>query len=213
MHLTCLIPTRGKERAGFLAHCLRLLNTQTRKPDAILVVDHAPTSNEIDITQRYRIGYQACKNTDLIAFIEDDDYYAPEYLETMLNAYNGADIMGLNQTPYYHIFERKYFYQRHTTRAAAMSTFIKPNLDINWPKDSEPFTDLHIWEQIKKRHMVAPPHEGFAIGIKHGTTLTGASYHNTRMERYRFHDPKMKWLKEHTTKESFEFYRSIGKAN
>lgn len=103
-----------------------------------------------DITKRYRTGYDLLrgKGLDVIAFIENDDWYAPDYLERMGEQWELAgrpDLFGTAYTIYYHIGLQAWLTMEHRRRASAMNTLIKPDLNITWCADSEPYTDIHLW--------------------------------------------------------------------
>lgn len=104
---------------------------------------------KFDITKRYRLGYEAMSaEVDLIAFIENDDWYAPDYLERMGEewlAQGRPDIFGTGYTIYYHLKQRAWFHWPHTPRASAMNTLLRPGMDMNWPMDEDPYTDLWLW--------------------------------------------------------------------
>ena len=77
-----LIPDRG-DRPKFLAQCLAMMNRQTLRPVHIELVNDTAMSNAVDITWRYRLGYERIgASVDVIAFIENDDWYHPQYLAT-----------------------------------------------------------------------------------------------------------------------------------
>jgi hypothetical protein len=150
---------------------------------------------------------------DLIALWEDDDYYSPKYLETMVEHWlikDKPDIFGTEYTIYYHIRLRKYFTMTHKTRASAMNTLLKPGLKINWPVDHEPFTDLFLWTMSRLQGKTFNPGRHISIGIKHGVGLMGGKTHVDRFERYEpprgTSDLDFKFLKENMDAESFEFY-------
>ena len=84
-----IIPDRG-DRPKFLENCLRMLKAQTMQPTIIEIVNDAPFSDEKDITLRYRLGYERLRNKEIevIALIENDDWYAPDYLEIMYNKFS-----------------------------------------------------------------------------------------------------------------------------
>lgn len=205
MKVCVLIPDRG-DRPEFLANCLRMMNVQTLKPDHIELVDYAPTSDRCDITQRYRVGYSGIdRGFDVIAFIENDDYYAPDYLETMVTAWAFAGkpaIFGTNYTVYYHVRIGAYFTMYHAQRSSAMSTLIRPGLDIDWPVDHEPFTDMWLWERLKGKTF--NPGRHIAIGMKHGVGMCGGRSHIDKLERYRF--PDNGFLKSNLDLDSYNFY-------
>ena len=149
---------------------------------------------------------------DLIAFIENDDYYAPNYLETMAQLWidNGcADLLGTTYSYYYHLSLLKFSRLEHFTRSAAMNTFIKPNLDISWCADSEPYTDMHLWTNLKNvsKSLVAPE-KIISIGMKHGIGKCGGAHHTNRLDRYHQEDENQSWLRSNSNS-SFDFYHNM----
>lgn len=204
-----IIPTR-RDRPGFFENCIRMIESQTIKYDFMSVQDYLPWSENKDITQRYRIGYDDLndKDVDVIALMEDDDYYSPDYLETMVrewDAYGRPDIFGTNYTIYYHLKLKKYFTMHHPERASAMNTLIKPNLKIKWPPDDEPYTDMALWSQLKGQTF--RPSKCISVGIKHNIGLTGGRNHNDRLHRYKFEDGG--FLQNTLDPESFDFYSNV----
>jgi len=216
--IAVIIPTRG-DRKLLLNNCYRMLSEQTLGPCFILTADYIPKSNEKDITERYRFGYDHLrrKDFDLIAFIEDDDYYSPDYLETMATEWLRAgkpDIIGNSTSIYYHLKLKKYFTLNHPNRASAMNTLIKPDLDFPWCADNYEYTDAHLWKlanikftnlQILKGHLFVPD-KIISFGIKHGSCLVGGRFHNDRLERYDKDDSDLSFLKQNCDAESFKFY-------
>ena len=229
-----IIPDRG-DRPDFLFNCWRLLKRQTLQPDQIELINDKPLSENIDITWRYRKGYnrfcQEYRNgknpnktvfekMDVIAFMENDDWYAPNYLATMVAAWHLAgrpDIFGTNYTIYYHIGLRAYFTMKHIERSSAMSTLIKPDLDIKWPNDHEPFTDMWLWTRSNLAGKTFDPGNHICLGIKHGFGLFGGGSHNQRLDRYEpprgTHDHHGDFLKSIIDPESFDFYAKFKQEN
>jgi glycosyltransferase involved in cell wall biosynthesis len=203
-----IIPDRG-DRPAFLANCLRMMRGQTLQPVGIALMNFAPRSADKDITVRYREGYDFWKGDtcDVIALIENDDYYAPDYLEKMAAAWDEAgrpDIFGTDRTIYYNLNERAWKVMLHSRRSSAMSTFIKPNLPLTWPVDSDPYTDIHLWKTVKGcTRTFDPP---ICIGIKHGVGLCGGRMHVDHLERLEYKDPNMAQLWAWMDSESFKFY-------
>jgi glycosyltransferase involved in cell wall biosynthesis len=213
MNVGIIIPDR-RDRPQFLENCLRMMDRQTLKPDRICVMEYAPESDKCDITQRYRRGYHhLCgKDLDIIAFIENDDYYSPEYLEYMVNKwqeYGKPDIFGTNYTIYYHLKLGAHFTMYHQDRASAMNTLIKPDLDINWPVDHEPFTDMHLWANIKG--ITFMPEKVIAIGMKHGIGLCGGKSHVDKLYRYTNNDDG--FLQRTVDEDSYKFYSQFYEPN
>lgn len=222
MKIGIIIPDRN-DRPLFLQNCLRMINNQTIKPDIIELVNDTPLNfngdgysepdKEIcDITWRYRTGYDRLRNKRLdgILFMENDDWYAPNYIETMFKEWEKQgrpNVFGTNYTIYYHLKERGYFTMNHIHRSSAMSTLIKPDLKFNWCVDHEPFTDLHLWKVIKG--ITFNPGKHICMGIKHGIGLCGGRGHVDRLHRYSNNSPKdvdFSFLKQHMDEESFLFY-------
>lgn len=211
MRIACLIPTRG-DRPLFLENCLRMLNNQTVLISHIEIVDDSPVNNTCDITWRYRNGYDRLRNKgfDVIALIEDDDYYAPDYLETIIRAWEAhgkPELFGTSYTIYYNLREKSWLTMHHSTRSSAMSTLIKPDLLFPWTCDNDPYTDIWLWKLLNG--VIFVPKKHICIGIKHGIGLCGGQHHTTKLERYTNKDPDQISLKEWTDPESFIFYSQI----
>jgi hypothetical protein len=215
MKIGIIIPDRG-DRPLFTLNCKRIIKNQTIQPEIVLFVDFKPENKAVDITKRYRIGYEYLRNKglDVIFFMENDDYYAPNYLETMLKAWENAGkpaLFGTTKTIYYHIKLRKHYTMHHVTRSSAMSTMIKPDLKFNWCADYNPYTDCHLYEVLPYKLFTPDPDKPICIGIKHGIGMTGGHGHATRLDAYdslstSANDPEMSWLRDKMDGESFDFY-------
>jgi hypothetical protein len=211
MKIGLLTPTRG-DRSKFLEHAKYLMAQQTLQADHIEIVDDVPKSRLCDITYRYKIGCYRLfqKGVDVILFWEDDDHYAPNYIETMINTWVKAgktDIFGIAQTIYYHLGLKKYITLNHPDRASMMNTMISKNAKINWGNDNYAFTDLVLWKQLKHKATFIP-HEILSLGIKHGIGMSGGSGHKTTF-KYTHDDENLEYLQKTVDQKSFEFYRSI----
>jgi len=216
MKIGIIIPDRN-DRPEFLANCLRMIKAQTLQPEIIELVNFEGdgTRNEKgelvpDITKRYRIGYEKLrgKGLDFIAFIENDDWYSPNYLEQMANYWNTCNepkIMGTSYTYYYSLRKHMYFMFDHGDRASAMNTLIKPDMEIEWCADDVAYTDMHLWSTIKG--FLFRPDPVISVGIKHGVGLCGGKGHITRLHRYTQGD--IEWLRSLLDPESFSFYTSL----
>ena len=224
-----IVPYRG-DRPRFFENLKRMLNAQTLQPTIIEFVDFPPAGENKDITVRYREGYERLrgKGLDVIALMEVDDWYAPDYLEVMYNEWEKEgrpDIFGQTYTIYYHIKEFGYFTMHHIepARSSAMNTFIKPDLNLTWPPDFDPYTDVHLWKfaDINQHQFIAPAHrlrgvvftpkKHICLGIKHGVGLCGGGSHIHGLERYTYtrngvEDKEKKFLRETMDAVSFEFY-------
>lgn len=219
MKIAALIPDRN-DRPLFLQNCLRMIEAQTVKVDVVNLVNYEPLSDAVDITQRYKKGYDELRGLgiDLIFLFENDDQYSPDYIETMLaywELHGKPDLFGTAYTIYYHIELRAWFKMEHHQRASAMNTVIRADLNFPWCVDHEPFTDLHLWSMgspgagIQSR-VVFLPTKVISIGIKHGVgkTIPGGSHviEPRMIPRYANLDPDFEFLKENMDEESFKFY-------
>lgn len=208
MRVGIIIPDRG-DRPEFLKNCLRMISNQTLQPSIIELVNDEPLSKECDITWRYRTGYDRLRNKelDIIALIENDDWYSPTYLETMVNEWinrGKPNIIGTDHTIYYHIGLFAHFTMHHTQRSSAMSTLIRPDLEFKWCQDNEPYTDIHLWESLKG--IIFKPENTICMGIKHGVGLCGGRSHVDRLNRYVNKDENKDFLKKILDLDSYWFY-------
>lgn len=210
-----IVPTRG-DRPEFLKHCRYLISQQTLTPERVMFVDFEPESDQCDITKRYRFGYNAMRNFDfdVIAFMENDDWYSPDYLETMVREWENfgrPDLFGLTYTIYYNLRVFGYFKMQHYQRSSAMSTLIKPDLSFDWCPDHEPFTDVHLFNTLRYKLWTPPKH--ICLGIKHGIGKTGGKSHVDRLYRYSTNggviDEDKAFLKSIVEPHSFDFYVNL----
>lgn len=206
------MPHRG-DRDMFLPQFYKCLDSQTLKPSRVEIIDYVPKNGDVDITPRYREGYERLRGkVDLIAFMEIDDFYRPEYLQTMASGWKAnrcPDIFGTNYTIYYHVGIKKYFRFEHYGRASMMSTVIKPDLEINWPVDHDPYTDLHLWKNQKGwTKATFAPNKHITVGIKHGIGMCGGRMHIDHLYKYNNSDEDLSFLSA-IVGESLDFYKSL----
>jgi len=176
-----LIPDRN-DRPQFLQHLFKMLDGQTMQGFRVELVNFKAISNAPDLTKRVRLGFQKLKTDgcDCVLIMENDDYYAPNYIETMVNKwleFGKPELLGTDYTYYYHIFKGKYRLLKHPNRASLMNTLISCKIDPEWCEDSEVYLDLHLWKQHKG--VAFSPLHPIAIGIKHGIGKCGGNGHFT----------------------------------
>lgn len=215
LRVAVIIPDRG-DRPELMKQCLRLLARQTLQPYIYAIDNDPPANDKPDITTRYRRQYERLNtiypnSIDVIAFIENDDYYAPDYLESMCAEWEKQgrpNMLGCSFTVYYHLRLRAWFTMHHSTRSSAMNMLIKPGLTINWPLDHDPYTDAHLWNTVKGG-VVFTPQPAKCLGLKHGTGKCGGRNHTDKLHRFINPDPQMEWLAKHVDAESLEFYKGF----
>lgn len=227
MRIGVIIPDRG-DRPEFLENCKRMIRAQTTHP-AFTYIDSLPVkSDDFDIVPRIKRLYEKVNfiahidKVDVIAIWENDDWYAPDYLEIMAAAWDKhgrPDLFGTCYTVYYHIKLKRYFTMEHHQRASLMNTMIRPGLTFPWCVDNEPYLDLHLWHgsgmgpaPILNRK-IFKPEKHISIGIKHGIGKCGGGSHNLdeRIEG-RYYNLDNGFLKATLDPESFEFYNNYFKA-
>ena len=208
MKVGVIIPDRN-DRPKFLEHCLKMLSKQTMQPTFIEDVNFVNPTNNFDLTQRVRIGFDRLKNIcDCVLIIENDDYYSENYIETMVNKWielGKPELLGTDYTYYYHIFKKQYRKLIHKGRASLMNTLINTKLNVNWCDNNDIFLDLHLWN--KHKGLTFTPEVPIAVGIKHGIGLCGGSGHNRMVLTE--NDESLEVLKSLVDKESFNFYKSL----
>lgn len=234
MRIATITPTRG-DRPQFLKIAKKLLTLQTYQPDEVIIVDDPAASDGIDINWRYHEGCRRAveKNCDLLLFWEDDDYYSPSYIETLVHAYQSCQkkplIFGLGDTIYYNILVRKWGKMIHPGRASAMNTLITAETYkcFSWPKDAlkyDPehgtgFLDKSLWDWAQKERfgktMPTNVSSPLSIGIKHGVGKCGGSHHDIKESSWLIPlknvDPDLLWLRSHVVPEVFPFYEKLAK--
>ncbi len=219
--VSTLTITRG-DRPEMLSNMKRLMERQVLQPHGMVIVDDEPKSKKKkDITWRYRVGLQRVfeqhPDTDLVAFIEDDDYYGENYLLTMAGSFNLQHIkpalIGFEKTYYYHL-EAGVQVLDHPDRSSMFTTCVTREVydDMVWPKDDYSFVDIEMWKQFRGLLIREPRHNylaELAMGIKgYGEgDLFGGSGHS-QLKRYS-KDNNMEFLKHVVDDESFEFYTNL----
>lgn len=208
MKIGVVIPDRG-DRPRLMENCRRMLDAQTLPPAAIVTICDPPSSEACDITKRYRQGYTIISkmDVDVIAFIENDDWYAMDYLEVMAKSWENhgrPQIFGTNYTIYYHIKLRRYFIFDHFDRASMMNTLIVPGLPINWCADENPYTDMWLWGECRLTSKTFKPNRPISLGIKHGEGKSGGDFHTNLFDYFKENDNG--FLERTLDPVSFQFY-------
>ena len=147
--------------------------------------------------------------------MENDDWYAPNYIESMLNMWKAKgqpDLFGIDYSIYYHIKSNNYLWWVHQGRSSANCIMIKPRLKINWPADNFNFLDMWLYQNNHKLvKAFCSPVKPICVGIKHGEGKVGGIAHEEKNTRYDRNDKDLSFLKETVDKESFDFYTNYFK--
>lgn len=217
MRVGVIVPTRNN-RPKLLERCKFYIERQTRKPDAVVFVDYPQTTFPVDLTERYKFGFEALKGkADVVFCIEDDDYYAPDYIETMLYEWAARgvpDIFGIGETWFYHPAAHGYYHKTHPTRSCAFTTMVRMSAAerFDWSTMHPLFFDVHAWRQLGGQTFI--PTKQIALGIKHGRGHCGASGHGawfySRTKGAKI-DTDFSWLVSRIGFDDAQFYIKMAK--
>tara|TARA_Y100001972_G_scaffold123236_1_gene170155 strand:- start:262 stop:951 length:690 start_codon:yes stop_codon:yes gene_type:complete len=215
MKIGILTPTRG-DRPLFVDQYNEIIKSQTLQPDEIIKVDYKPVSQKKDLGARYRIGIQEAqeKKCDILFLWEDDDWYHPNYLQWMYNKwleYDKPDVLGVNETYYYHIIENRLRHLKHDGRSSAFCTLLKLPYKYSFTQDEDIFFDLHLYKTHAKKYLksktISFDNEIYAIGIKHGYGVSGGAGHNPKFKWEFSKSQSQNWLNKHCM--DSEVYKDI----
>lgn len=205
MKYTIITPTRNERpnllnlRHSYVKRMIEYSNSEGHIFVNDLVIDTSllPIKpNTIDLWDRIKIGFLQALNTktEAVIIIEDDDWYAPNHISTILNNLSGNNITGPNQTIYHNPLENRMMHINHPNRSSLCSTAlsitgIKLALKLNYPNA---FVDLQFWKNITTPNAYQSD-QPTVIGIKHGIGKCGGKGHNENFLKQL--DKDNNWLK------------------
>jgi hypothetical protein len=114
---------------------------------------------------------------DIVLFMEDDEYYAPDYVKTMADRLEGYELVGICKSKYYHIPAKKYFVHPNQDHASLAQTgMVKEYLPrFKTLLEGDSFIDLRMWCDIANKTRVENYYRntpmnpnGVVIGNKRG---------------------------------------------
>lgn len=185
--LTLITPTGNRRKAFSL--CEQWISRQTFKGNIQwIVVDDGQLPTSCTLGQEYIRRHPSDDDPDhtlpcnlsaaldmvqseRVLFIEDDDWYSPDYLAQMDRWLDDYELVGEGQSMYYHIGYQVYHRMSNTRWASLFQTGIKGQdaieslkLIINLNRSS---VDMSMWRQFHGVKCVRPVQEpALAIGIK-----------------------------------------------
>jgi hypothetical protein len=165
--ITCITCTGDRPLAFSL--CQKWMSQQTITPDQWIIIDDGviksdaanlkftdyhrrnPASSDSKHTMVLNLSLALDKiRNPKVLIIEDDEYYAPNYIEEMSRKLNNYEIVGIGRSKYYLINQYKYY--RHTNMGHAslaqtgFKTSFLPNVKKCLPGDQ--FFDLRLWRIV-----------------------------------------------------------------
>jgi hypothetical protein len=165
MSSICIITLTG-DRPLALSLCDKWVSQQTRKPDQRIVVDdgkipmvptpiidyirrepkpHDP-AHTLNINMLEALKHVKCDN---VVIFEDDDYYAPTYLEEMERQLVNGDVVGIGHAKYYHLPSGGYSQQDNMGHASLAQTAFKasmiPFVESCAKQNDGHYLDVRLW--------------------------------------------------------------------
>jgi hypothetical protein len=109
--------------------------------------------------------------SDKVIIMEDDDWYSPNYLETINEGLNYYDLFGEDTTLYYHYPKKIYLRHPNTDRASLCQTgFTRNTIDlvrkICKERPNDPFLDLQLWHTNKVTKKVIHFEKPLVVSMK-----------------------------------------------
>lgn len=183
--ITAITPTGDRPLA--FALCERWVSRQTKKPDQWIVVDDGrvpitpsvpmdyvrreplPTDPKFTLCQNLIAALSKVKG-DRILILEDDEYYAPGYVEAMWRALDGYQLAGIMCSKYYHLPSGKYTQIGNKTHASLAETGFRESFlpQFRATLDGDSYLDIRLWKSAPKgqSHLILDSQTPLYIGIK-----------------------------------------------
>lgn len=119
------------------------------------------------------LGLKHCTG-ELVAFMEDDDWYSPHYLLNMLDIYRTSNvkpmIIGSSPATYYNVRTGEYAILDNIFHASLAETIIHRSLIpicneiLSKADDGITFFDVQLWREARLKHVVCGHGEDFWLG-------------------------------------------------
>ena len=198
MNITLVTPTGGRPEAWEL--CCRWMAGQAGVEDVIfewIVIDDCVPRTDTDhwwcprmTTVRPVPVWEPGDNTqarnlreglsmiapdaDIVFFIEDDDWYSPHYLRTMIDAFTAdpdLEMLGLANAHYYHVGNCSYKIHANDKHSSLCSTVIRASavpFIFKVLEQAQPveFIDLLLWQLDRFRKRVITCTQPLVVGMK-----------------------------------------------
>ena len=150
---------------------------------------------------------------DIILIIEDDDWYAPNYIETMVKLLDFAPIVGEANARYYNIAHRCYAKMLNYYHASLCQTGIRREilpLLHEAVTSGQLYFDCELWKMVREREIESflAVDLNMAIGMKGlpGRRGIGVGHSPDGFK----HDPDWSVLRSWLPEEDFVIYQELG---
>ena len=168
MKITGITPTGDRQLA--FALCQRWMSSQTRKLDQWLVVDDGkvpqqpavemeyvrrePKANDAKFTLNANLQTAVPLVTgDLVLILEDDEYYAPNYVACMEQGIGPHLLVGLSHSRYYHLPSGKYLQIGNATHASLAETGFNRAFmpQFSHALLGDAYLDIRLWQAARNQ--------------------------------------------------------------
>jgi hypothetical protein len=215
--ITCLTTACHRPEAWALSEFY--MSRQTVKPDQWLVLDNDTPQTVCTMGQEYHYWPELSGESsmtkkihralqlglikgDIIIIWENDDYYAPTWIEWCVDKLKHADLVGEGRNLYYNVRNRWWFDHGNTSHASlcatAMTSRVLPQLLQECNRSSNPWLDDRLWKNCRLPKKVYDPHvsgKRLSIGIKAMPGLKGYGSGHDKDSGWAIRDPELKKLR------------------
>jgi len=235
-NITLITPTGDRPLA--FALCQRWIKNQTMKAFQWIVVDDGkvpmkpyvpmqyvrrepqPNDPKCTLTLNLKVAFSLIKG-DKIIIIEDDEYYAPKYVEKISNQLDKHELVGIGNTKYYHLFSggnyrHGNFYRASLAQTAFRRTFLALLGQIVNENIGVALIDSVIWRHTERWKggcgfvFVDENNDPLYVGIKGLPGRLGIIGHRPQETNYRTFDKSQTLLKQWIPKqEDYNIYMAI----
>lgn len=216
--VTVITPTGDRPLA--FALCKHWMEMQTQRPDQWIVVDDgktptkAPawaayirrsprpndTSHTLNINLKTAIPY--IKGSKIL-IMEDDEYYAPKYVETMAKELEVSEVVGIMRAKYYHLPTGGYTQMGNIGHASLAQTGFKdtfiPELSKIVNGNGNSYVDLRLWQKAmaeQRAYLFLDAKDSLYIGMKGMPGRKGIGQGHDPSMYGKFRDTKRSVLKQ-----------------
>jgi hypothetical protein len=108
-----------------------------------------------------------CRDSEYVFFIEDDDWYGPDYIASLLVGLTSHDLAGESHHCYYNVSERSYYHCGNAEHAALSATACRAALIpdvLSLVDEKNVYLDLRMWNELDcSKHLQQTRH---CVGLK-----------------------------------------------
>lgn len=165
--ITVITPTGDRQLA--FALCKRWMENQTRQPDQWIVIDDGkdpltpldgmtyirrtplPDDPPHTVVLNHRAALPKITGGKIL-IMEDDDYYAPSYIEEVASRLDLSEVVGICMSKYYHLPTGGYRIVGDSTHASLGQTAFRasflPKFEAILSETTKPFVDMRVWKNV-----------------------------------------------------------------